>query len=364
MRGRVGGPKIVHRLDQPSAHQVIPDEIDLRPRECRVPGARQPVGQKLAAVRVRFHLRRVGAEKTRHGVFAGPRIPHFADIQHADDLVADKLVLVQFVLALVFDNLVVDPREQRRPLVIVVLRPAIERVVVALSALQSHALEQAADRFRPRDRIAQRTIKVRRRRLVRAAPRHDQLADELVERFAVRDARADPTVKAFDARRIERLFLDPQHVAPSQRPAVREFGPRQHPLHQTQPLIRTMFVRVERIADVARAARRHRAGEFARVGEFAGVVGARQDAEEVQRQAANQRGVIGGRRRPHSQPLPTFAPQLIQRRAWFKGRQVGGRPIWQECDSHRHLLVQVANDHGGLAKRVADHGAAGVNSGH
>ena len=66
---------------------------------------------------------------------------------HPDDLLAVELVLVELVAAVVLDDAVLHAREERRQAVVVVLRPALERVVVALGALQADAEEHLGRRL-------------------------------------------------------------------------------------------------------------------------------------------------------------------------------------------------------------------------
>jgi len=56
---------------------------------------------------------------------------------HKDDLLAIKFVLVVFIAAFVFDNLVIDAGKEVRPAVVVVLSPVIERMVVAFGRTKS-----------------------------------------------------------------------------------------------------------------------------------------------------------------------------------------------------------------------------------
>ena len=49
---RVGGAEVVHRIDDPSAHQVGPDAVDDDFGEVRVLGRGHPVGEGLAGVGV------------------------------------------------------------------------------------------------------------------------------------------------------------------------------------------------------------------------------------------------------------------------------------------------------------------------
>ena len=94
------------------------------------------------------------------------------------DLVALELARVVLVLPLVLHDLVVDAREEPGPVVVIVLRPALERMIVALRAIELRAEEDARGVLRARDRIAIGAPPVRRRILVGAAARGDELAGE------------------------------------------------------------------------------------------------------------------------------------------------------------------------------------------
>ena len=167
---RVGGAEVVVRIDEAAAHQVIPDAVDLRAGEERVVRPGHPVGQGLQAVGVRGEVpasRRRGsaAAAARRCAGASPRLR--AAIEH--DLLAVELVLVELVAAVVLDDAVLDAGEERGQAVIVVLRPAVERVVVALGALQADAEEHLGRRLGARLRIAQGAVVVGRRAAVGAA---------------------------------------------------------------------------------------------------------------------------------------------------------------------------------------------------
>ena len=88
---RVGGAQVVHRLDQPAAHQVGPDAIDDHPGEVRVVGGGHPVGQRLARVGVGSSLDRGRAEqRPRRQDLAGERMLHLARLRREDDLLAAR----------------------------------------------------------------------------------------------------------------------------------------------------------------------------------------------------------------------------------------------------------------------------------
>lgn len=298
VRGGIRGTQIVHRLDQPASEQVIPDEIHLGPRERRVFAARQPVAQRLATIRIWFHLRRVGAEKPGRRIAPRSRVLHLADIQNPHDLVADEFVLVEFVLALVLDDLVVDARTER---------PTDNSRPASSDRMGDYGIGRTAvappgTTFPPSPRASPDPggpVEVGRRHVVRAALRRHQFPDESIQRLAPIEARANPPMKPLDPFRVEHLFLDAQQVAPGERPTIRERGTRQQAIDQTFPF-------VDRVV-------RHVVPRL---------VSRRQQTEQVEKQTSRERRVIGGRRRSHPQLPPAVEPLAIERVRGGKGSSV------------------------------------------
>ena len=122
----------------------------------------------------------------RRGHVLGPVVNHFAFARVGDDLekglgrfdirAADHLPLAGRVATQT------DLREVRGRLIILILRPALERMVMALVAIEPHRQEELGRILHGRRRVAE-DLEVRRRRVlpVRAVGRHDR-PDELVVR--------------------------------------------------------------------------------------------------------------------------------------------------------------------------------------
>ena len=129
---RVRVAEVVDRLDDPPADQVKPDPVDQALGEERVVGARQPGCQADAPVRC---VGRVVEDRAAQGLgLHRPAGARLADVARAGGV--DHLLIGQVAL------LAADLREERREAVIVVLRPALERVIVALGALDPDAQEE------------------------------------------------------------------------------------------------------------------------------------------------------------------------------------------------------------------------------
>ena len=130
---------------------------------------------------------------------ARARILHRAFSGDKNDLFTFPFVFIAADFTLILNDLVVEAREQVSPIVIIVLRPTVERMVVALGALQSRAEEHLRGRLGACGWIAAGAIVVGRRRAVGAAAGGNQLANKLIERFVLSDAVADPVVKILHA---------------------------------------------------------------------------------------------------------------------------------------------------------------------
>ena len=141
----------------PDAQEVGPDPVGERGGEPRVLGRGQPLGQHDAAVLARDVGRLAAQELGRHDP-AADGVVHLAAARVEDDRLA-------IVLAL----LAADLGEERREAVVVVLGPAVERVVVALGALDADSHEHLGDVLGQRQRFVGDLVEVGRRVLERAA---------------------------------------------------------------------------------------------------------------------------------------------------------------------------------------------------
>src|SRR5947209_6606921 len=78
--------------------------------------------------------------------------------------------------------------------VVIVLRPALERMVVALGALHANAEEELGGRFRQILRIARDAVKISRWVGKGASPGNQQIADDVIERGISFDLLAQPVL--------------------------------------------------------------------------------------------------------------------------------------------------------------------------
>src|SRR5436189_2054639 len=101
-------------------------------------------------------------------------------------------MLVAADFAFVLDHLVVHTGEQVGPIVIIILRPAVEGMIVALGALQARAEKHLRGSLGSRRRVAVGTKVIRGRAALGAAARGNEFAHESVERFVLSDALTNP----------------------------------------------------------------------------------------------------------------------------------------------------------------------------
>ena len=130
-----------------------------------------------------------------------------------------------------------DAGEERGHAVVVVLRPALERMVVALGALHANAEEELGGRFRQILRIACDAVKISRRVGERASPGNQQIADDLVEWDISFDLLAQPILVDVRPLLLDSLAAATQHVGPFQRPEVRIFRAFQQAVDQSGALV-------------------------------------------------------------------------------------------------------------------------------
>ena len=211
--GWVGWTKVVDRVHQSAAHKVKPNSIRLRTGEERIIRGCHPLGHLAQRIVASGH-RLPHGEKTRRGGLARLGVFHAAARFHVDDLFAVELVLVQSVLSDVFQHLVVNFCERTGPVVVVALRPAIERVIVALRALQPSPEEHLRGGLGQFLRLANRTKIVGRRVGVCAAAGGNDRPGEFIHRRVIGDAIANPAVKQLHTFGVERAHLNVQQVGP------------------------------------------------------------------------------------------------------------------------------------------------------
>src|SRR6185369_9593013 len=118
--------------------------------------------------RISALLQKITAKKAGPCRAAGPWVLNITSRTDVNHLFAFELVLIVIILPAVFQDLVLHLRENSRPVEVIVLRPAVEGMIMALGALQARSEEKLGDRFRSRRRFPVCAIKVCGRILIAA----------------------------------------------------------------------------------------------------------------------------------------------------------------------------------------------------
>ena len=171
---RIAGADVVHRIDDAAAEEVAPDAVRHRLGEERILRRDEPVNHRHATVIANRHGLGVADRNLGRDGRVGLEMLHLAAVvlvindllggDHErtaglgeDDLLAD--------LAFFETNL----RKVRAHLVILILRPLLERMVVTLVAVEAHAQEGLRDILGHLARLTEDAEIVHRRVLVAAA---------------------------------------------------------------------------------------------------------------------------------------------------------------------------------------------------
>ena len=254
---------------------------------------------------------------------------HLALVRRIDHLFADELMLVVVVATTVLKNLVVDPRKDARPVVVIVLRPAIKWMIVALRTLETGAEEQLRRGNRARHGIAVGPIIIRRRIEIAAAAPANQFTHELIHRLVARDALTNPLVKGLHAFPIQNLLLVLQQIRPFHRPKIGELGTFEQLIHEPRALA------------------------LASVGDKGtSFVSRRQLSQQIEKRPPHKLVVGAQPRGIHPQRLKFGKDLIIDE---IVGRHLlpgEAKTCRNESQPHRNLLIQKTHDHRGLARSV------------
>ena len=150
---------------------------------------------------------------------AGSRLADVARAGGVDDLLVGQVALLP-----------ADLREEGGKPVIIVLSPALERVIVALGALDSHAEEKLGGRLDGRLRVAADPIVVRRGIAKRRALGGQQGADKLVHRNVAFERFANPAMEGISPLGLDQPAVGAEDVGKLERPEVVELRPHEQPV--------------------------------------------------------------------------------------------------------------------------------------
>ncbi len=175
MSGRVGRPQVIDRLDQAASEHRGPEPIDHGAGKIRVFVCRQPVGECDAGIIVRIEGSAAG--KTWLGGLSGARMRDRAPSQHPD--VATS----------------VNPRKNGGQAVVIVLRPAVERMIVAVGTADPDTHEDPAHIFGLRPRVVHHPVEIGGAEFMRIALGGQKNPREIIQRRASTNLLAQPGMK-------------------------------------------------------------------------------------------------------------------------------------------------------------------------
>ena len=193
-------------------------------------------------------------------------------------------------LARVVARLAANLCEERREAVVVVERPAVERVIVALRALDAHAHEDLRRILGELQRVRLDLVIGRGRVVESAARSRQQALHDVVQRRVGQHLVPQPLEVEQRALRIDHVVAraDFEQLGPFHHPQVGEFLAAEQPVHQPVAL-----------------------GGVRSADEGAGLLRRRQCAGEVQVGAADECGVVADRGRHQAQLLELGEDRLV-----------------------------------------------------
>ena len=227
---RIGGgisrADVVQRLDDPAPQQIPPDPVHVARGEVTVVRCGHPDGELLTAGFLRLFLDGCAIGKLRFGHLAGAVVLHLAGgiflhhfKQRLGALHRGATELAAVARGIFRQR---ELREVCRSLVVLILRPAFERMVVALVAVETSREEKVRRVFHRLRGLAQNFPVTRGRVVLVGAVRGDDLAHELVVGHVFIHGIADPRAETFRAFLAEELRVDLEKIAPLVGPVLDE----------------------------------------------------------------------------------------------------------------------------------------------
>ena len=278
--------------------------------------------------------RRVAAleGKLRGDRLAGPLVDHLAVGLVADDFVerlgslhrcaGDHAVAALRILGEIHLS------EKGSRLKILVLRPALEGMVVALVAVEPHAQKEVGRVFHGGCRIAERLEVGGGRVLPVGAGGGEDVAGKLVIGRVGGDLVADPLPQAVCALGAEELRVHLQQVGPLVGPVLDERIARQEPAHEFMPL---------------------RAGVAGIGEEGPHVCRRRRQAGEVERDPPQEVGIGAEQGRFDLHGLPLGGHEVVDRAPRFSLRRCEARAVAHHGERHGNVGALVAGEDRRLA---------------
>ena len=325
--GRIAHPHVVDRFYDADPEEVGPNSIGHAGGEERVFRRREPLGQHPAAV-LAGHVGLLAAEELRLDVCIAYRVLHAAGAPVVDDRLPVVLARLAAYLA-----------EERGKPVVVVHRPAVEGMIVALGTLDPQAHEHLGHVLGRFQRVTLDLVKIGGRVPERAAAGGQQLANHLVQRLVAGYSIGEPG-GVEEGRLVAHLVarLNHQQLGPFHRPNLGKLLPLDQPLDELAPLVRR-FV-----------------GQKLPV-----LVFTRQSAHNVDRNPAQENLVAANLARQDPQLAEFDAHKFVD----VVGRLLGRRGVLEPVGQHYHLAADrlgvEPGQHEGLAPFVGGNQPAFVD---
>ena len=333
VRRRIAHPHVVDFVDDTPAEEVGPDDIRQVAAEVRVVGGGEPRGEHLAAILagVRGALE-VGSRTAEEGRGHDPpahRVFHVAAAGVEDDR-----------LPRVFSLLAADLGEEVGEAVVVVHRPAVEGMVVALGALDPHPHEDLGHVLRGLERVPF-VLEVVGGGVGEGAPlRREEFADEDVDRRVGLDPVLEPT-GVEEHRLVADLVLDGADH--------HQLRPLHHPLLDELLSLEQL---VDEVGPLVGVGARHEGVVFVRRGEH---------TADVEAGPPKKLFVAARPRRVDPQRVQLGVDELVDmvRHRW--GGPFEGEVLRQRDHLRAHRMGREAGHHEGLAAAAGGDEPRGVD---
>ena len=212
--GGVADTHIINRFNDPITQKVRPDHVGEILGEIGILRRSQPFGEHFTAI-LSLHIRDLSSQKFRDYFATGNRVGHITATAVTDD-----------DFSRVFPLLTTNLCEEIGEAVVVILGPAVERVIVTLGALNTHAHEDLGRVLRNFESIAFDVVVVGLRAFERSTTGSKQLLDDLIERNVAGDFVFQPFVVAKGGLVAESLIVvraNLQQLGPFHHPHLHEF---------------------------------------------------------------------------------------------------------------------------------------------
>ena len=229
--GGIGVPEIIKGLHNPPSHQMRPDPVGLYPGKEGILRPGQPLGEGITPVEGRRHVHHARLRGPGTHFLSGGRMSDFAILLGIDDQFLSLTRLLTFY-----------PVKECRQAVVVVLGPALERMIVTLGALDPGSEEQLGRSLHRIQRVPRSPIVVGSGMHQAASPGGQDLAGKPVVWHVGRHRIHQPAVE-FEHGPLPDLSLGyPQEIPPLLRPEGSVFLALEQAVNECRTLLLTLVL--------------------------------------------------------------------------------------------------------------------------